>query len=920
MKPEEEAREKIDELLTLCGWDVQDCRTMNLSAAPGVAVREYPLLSGYGFTDYLLYAEGKAIGVVEAKPVGHTLTGVEVQSQGYVEGLPPDVSAHHRPLPFQYESTGVETRFTNHLDPEPRSGEVFAFHRPEELVRLARLDHQLRDRLRAMPKLVTGGLWPVQVEAINKLEASLADNKPRALIQMATGSGKTVAAATFCYRLVKFAGAKRILFLVDRNNLGKQAEKEFTNYVSPHSSMRFGEEFNIQRLHSHVIQPTSRICISTVQRLFSILKGRETDEEIEERSWFELGDSIVGEPEPISYNPDIPIETFDVIVVDECHRSIYNQWRQVLDYFDAFIIGLTATPTAQTVGFFAENLVMEYGHQRAVADGVNVGFDVYRIRTRISEQGATLEAEPEFYVPHRDRRTREVRYRELDDDLTYSATQLDRDVVNASQIRTVIRTFRDRLFTDIFPGRSEVPKTLIFAKTDAHADDIVQIVREEFGKGNEFCQKITYRTPGNPDDLLQAFRNSYNPRVVVSVDMIATGTDVKPLECLVFMRNVQSAGYFEQMKGRGVRVIDSDDLVTVTPDAGAKTHFVIIDAVGVCEQDKTESKPLDRKPTVSLEDLLQMAARGVVNEDLASSLGSRLLRLATEMDDDQQKAIEALTSGRHLAQLAGGLLSSVDPDEQATNLAEREEELGHELTEEESEDLRREMVGEALQPFHDPELRKTLLDIRRRLEQIIDEVTPDELLQAGHDSQARERAQEIVGGFEQFIEDNRERIEALQILYSRPYRAGLRYRHVKDLVTALRNSPIHAEPQQVWEAYRVVEPDRVRGVGGKQLADVVALVRHAIVPEEPLVPVVETVNHRYQEWLAEQWEAGVEFTEEQLRWLNAIRDHIATSLHIDQEDLELPPLSQFGGLGKAYGLFGERLQPILAELNERLTA
>ena len=300
--------------------------------------------------------------------------------------------------------------------------------------------------------------------------------------------------------------------------------------------------------------------------------------------------------------------------MDECHRSIYNLWRQVLDYFDSFLIGLTATPTKQTIGFFNNNLVMEYGHEQAVADGVNVGFDVYRIRTRITEQGATLEGEPGRFIPHRDRRTRSKRYAELDDDLNYAPNQLDRDVVAEDQIRLVVRTFKQRLFTEIFPGRTEVPKTLVFAKDDSHAEDITRILREEFGKGNDFAQKITYRTTGKkPEDLLAEFRNSYNPRIAVTVDMIATGTDVKPLECLLFMRNVKSAAYFEQMKGRGVRVIDLDALRSVTPDAEAKTHFVIVDAIGVSEQDKTATKPLDRQPSVPLDKIMGLVAAGAAS-------------------------------------------------------------------------------------------------------------------------------------------------------------------------------------------------------------------------------------------------------------------------------------------------------------------
>jgi type I restriction enzyme R subunit len=603
---------------------VQNKNEMNLSAGLGIAVREFPMLTGDA--DYLLYAGGKAIGIVEAKQKGHTLIGVEPQSGEYAGGLPPEIPAYGKPLPFSYESTGAVTQFTNLLEPHARSQEVFTFHRPEELLRLAKLDAQVRGKLRSLPALDGSKLWSVQRRAIENLEQSLAENEPRSLIQMATGSGKTFTAVNACYRLIKFGGAKRILFLVDRSNLGRQTYREFQQFVSPVNAYKFTDEYLVQRLNSNTIAPTSKVVITTIQRLYSILQGQEQfEEDAEESSLFELDTGLVREPMPVVYNERIPIETFDFVIVDECHRSIYNLWRQVLDYFDSFLIGLTATPTAQTIGFFNNNLVMEYGHEEAVADGVNVGFDVYRIRTRITEQGPTLEGEPGRFIPHRDRRTRSKRYAELDDDLIYAPNQLDRDVVAEDQIRLVVRTFKQCLFTEIFPGRAEVPKTLVFAKDDSHAEDITRILREEFGKGNDFAQKITYRTTGKkPEDLLAEFRNSYNPRIAVTVDMIATGTDVKPLECLLFMRNVKSAAYFEQMKGRGVRVVGEDELRSVTPGA-TKTHFVIVDAVGVSERDKTATKPLDRQPSVPLDKILGLVAAGAASEDLVSTLAASSL-------------------------------------------------------------------------------------------------------------------------------------------------------------------------------------------------------------------------------------------------------------------------------------------------------
>jgi type I restriction enzyme, R subunit len=918
MTPEQKARREIDRQLAQCGWQVQDYRQMNIFAAQGVAVREFPLTTGSA--DYLLYVDAKVIGVVEAKPEGFTLTGVETQSDKYLKGLPPTLPAYRRPIPFAYESTGKITQFTNGLEPDARSREVFTFHRPEELLRLVGLESQLRGALRSMPPLNNEKLWEVQVEAITSLEKSLAANRPRALIQMATGSGKTFTAVNANYRLTKFAGAKRVLFLVDRANLGRQTFNEFQQFISPVTGYKFTDEFNVQHLRSNTIDPVGRVCITTIQRLYSMLKGEpEFAEENEEQSMFEAESPLIKEPLPVVYNSAIPPETFDVIIVDECHRSIYNLWRQVLEYFDAFLIGLTATPTKQTIGFFNNNLVMEYGHEKAVADHVNVGFDVYRIETQITKQGAVLVKEPGKFVPHRDRRTREVRYKELDDDLTYTAEDLNRDVVAEDQIRLVIRTFRDKLFTEIFPNRTEVPKTLVFAKDDSHAEDITKIIREEFGRGNDFCQKITYKTTGKkPEDLLAEFRNSFNPRIAVTVDMIATGTDVKPLECLLFMRNVKSSGYFEQMKGRGVRVVDPDILQSVTPDAKTKTHFVIVDAVGVCEQVKTESKPLDRKPYVPLKEILQLVASGVVHADVTSTLGERLIRLDAELSEEQRQEVIEVAKGKDLATLAADLSKSIDPDNVDAFAREKFSiPPEHEPTEPQQNAAEQELMQTALKPFCDPKLRELILSLKQAVDQIIDGETQDVLLRASFDGQAVERAKSLITNFKQFIEDNKQELEALQILYSRPYRSGLRYRQVKDLAKALERPPVAANTELLWRAFEAVEPAAVSGHGGK-LVDVIALVRHALDPTQILKPFPTTVEERYQAWLADQQAAGVTFTVEQRRWLDSIKDHIANSASIEQDDFEIAPFSQMGGIGKAYDLFGERLSDILEEMNERL--
>ena len=916
--PEDKAREKIDAALNKAGWKVQDYKNANLQAGRGVALRNFPLASGHGFADYLLYVDGKAAGVVEAKKEGFPLVGVEVQAVKYSEGLPPALPAYIRPLPFLYQSTGIETRFTNGLDPEPRSRNVFSFHCPSTLSGWIARDHDglpgdlrgasiaaereptLRGRLKHMPPLIPSDLWPAQITAITNLEKSLAQDRPRALIQMATGSGKTFTAITAIYRLIKFAGAKRVLFLVDRGNLGDQTLKEFQQYVSPYNNWKFPEEFLVQRLTSNQLDTTARVCIGTIQRLYSMLKGRELAEEDEETSVAGL-ERLAKKPEPIEYNPAIPIETFDVIVTDECHRSIYNLWAQVLEYFDAYLIGLTATPNKQTFGFFHQNLVMEYSHEQAVADRVNVNYDVYRIRTAITQAGSAVDAG--FYVEKRERDTRATRWEQLDDDFAYDPDQLDREVVAPDQIRTIIKTFKEKLFTDIFPGRTWVPKTLIFAKDDSHAEDIVKIVREEFGKGNDFAQKITYRTTGaDPKELIKAFRVSPMPRIAVTVDMIATGTDIKPVEIVLFMRAVKSRTFFEQMKGRGVRIIEPDDLKAVTPDAATKDHFVIVDAVGVCELDKTDARPMEKKPSVAFDKLLQAVALGNTDEDVLTTIAGRLARMEHRITKDDDRAIVKASGGLSLKDLARRIVESLDPDRyppSPTALQARQE---------------------AAKPFQDPKLRGLLIEIKKKNEITIDHVSQDLVLEAGFSQDALARARTIVQSFEKFIKEHKDEITALQVLYSKPYKQRLTFENIKELADAIEKPPYLWNESQLWQAYAALEKSKVKGASGKRiLTDLVSLVRFAVHQDNELVPFPERVDANFKTWLAQQ-EKTKKFTDEQRHWLEMIRDHVAANLSVEKDDFELAPFNREGGLGKVHQVFGDKLNSIIEELNGTLAA
>jgi len=953
--PEQRARQDIDAAFEVAGWVVQDRAAMNLAAGPGVAVREFRMAPGHGSADYLLFVHGKAVGVLEAKPAGYALTNVELQADKYATGLPAGLNPPVHPLPFLYLSTGVETRFINGLDPDPKTRAISAnlphIHRPATLaewigaetldawVKRLHVDGggfftaaddtrpaSFRARLATMPPLEPGSLYPNQIEAVTNLEHSFRKNRPRALIQMATGSGKTIAAVTAIYRLIKYGGARRVLFLVDRSNLGEQAEKEFQGYRAPDSHRLFTELYNVQRLSSNTIMDSSRVVISTIQRVYSMLKGEpELDPTLEEGSQFETGGAALREPLPVVYNAACPPEYFDVVVIDEVHRSIYTLWRQVVEYFDAFLVGLTATPSKQTLGFFNKNLVMEYDHARAVADRVNVDFEVYNIRTRITGEGATVEAHPDTMLGYRDRQTRALRWESPDEDLSYDPNELDRRVVAKDQIRTIIRTFRDRLPVDIFPGRREVPKTLIFAKDDSHAEDIVEIVRDEFGRGNAFCQKITYKvTAANPRDLIQAFRNQYEPRIAVTVDMVATGTDIKPIEIVMFMRAVKSRVLYEQMKGRGVRVIDPNDLRAVSgEDAVAKTHFVIVDCVGMTETRLADTQPLERQRTVSLKALLEHVAMGGTDPEVLSSLASRLSRLDKQCGPEEQARVAEASGGVTLPAICGAIVEGLDPDRQIAEARRAFAVTGDaEPTKAHVKQAAETLLKRATEPLATkPALRTLLVDLKRELEQVIDEVSQDELLEAGASPEAKEKAKALVADFERYIEEHKDEIDALQFFYAQPYSRRLSFKDIKALAEAIKAPPRAWTPEKLWRAYETLARDKVRGASGKRLlTDIVSLVRFATHRDDELVPYGEQVRARFDTWMAQQGNRGRAFTAEQRRWLEMMRDHIATSVEMTVEDLDYAPFAEAGGRGKAAQVFGEGLREVLDELNGVLAA
>lgn len=936
MTPELKARANIDKMLIDAGYVIQDMENFNRTASLGVAVREFQTNSGP--VDYLLFVGGKPCGMIEAKAEDKSvsLTSVAEQSERYVlsglKGLSqkPDIR-------FVYESTGIVTNFRDAHDEKARSREVFTFHRPETIADWLKEEATLRNRMKTFPHFDSEGFRDCQVTAILNLEKSLSENKPRALIQMATGAGKTYTAITSVYRLLKHAKARRVLFLVDTKNLGEQAEGEFLNYKLSDSGRLFPELFPVRRLNSAYIPKETKVCISTIQRMYSILRGEEMDESLEEVSLNE--GQATGKPRDVAYNPKYPPEFFDIIIIDECHRSIYNIWQQVLDYFDAFLVGLTATPDSRTFGFFNQNIVSEYTHEQAVLDNVNVGREgTYLIETKIGGTGGTILKQT---VEKRNRLSRKKRWEQLDEDLTYAPTQLDCEVVNPSQIRSIIRAFKDTLPTMfpnrviMKPGETEIPKTLIFAKTDSHADDIINIVREEFGEGNAFCKKITHSVKDSKT-VLNDFRNDFNPRIAVTVDMIATGTDVKPIECLIFMRDVRSKNYFEQMLGRATRTLGYDDLHHISPTATQKKlGYILVDAVGVTKSKKGISRQLERKPTVSFEKLMLSVATGDCSEDNLTTLAGRMAKLDKQMSSAEKEKFVKLCADEGVVlgdvpcaeetisvkAIAETLLNAFDEDI-IEPIARQKYDIGEyiEVPPDKIEDIAEQLANIAASPFNNPKIRKFLEDTRKSHDQIIDNINMDNVTFSGWDSDHAEKAEDTIETFARFIEENKDTIDALEIIYNQSYRSRpLTLQMVEELYVVLQKQPYSLSAEKLWMAYSIRQPDKVRDKNVvNKLADIISLIRFQLQQTLELRLFSDMVNLRFRDWMLVKNAGHGQFTEEQTEWLRMVRDHIATSMSITLDDLDYTPFDAKGGRGKFYQLFGNEYENLLHEMNYTL--
>ncbi|MFI7088386.1 DEAD/DEAH box helicase family protein [Streptomyces anulatus] len=933
---EVQARVKIDAMLADAGWLVQDRVDLNPLAGRGVAVREFTLATGRA--DYVLYVDGRIVGVIEAKREGDHLSSALAQNERYAKGVLKEHSLavwrESEPFAFRYATTGAETYFVNRLDPDPRSREVFSFHRPETVAAWMeragdRRAPTFRSGLRRMPKLEPYGLRLAQIDAITGLEQSLGQDKPRALIHMATGAGKTFTAVTETYRLLRHAGARRVLFLVDRNNLGRQALSEFRNYTTPDDGRKFSDLYNVDRLGAAGLQDTSSVVICTIQKMYSLLKGEQlTDDDAgddatdagQQAAVTSVGDRdmdyAADRPVEVEYQPDVPPESFDLIVVDECHRSIYGLWRGVLDYFDAHLVGLTATPTAQTRGFFDQNTVSEYTYEQAVADAVNVDFDVVRVNTDLRENGgAKIEAGTTVRI--KDRKTRTQRLEELDDDLTYTTAQIGRSVITVDEIRAVLTTYKNN-WQRWFPGRKDLPKTLIFAVGEDHAEDVLKQAKEVFGRGDDFAKKITYKSRQNgenPDELINDLRNSPKLRIAVTVDMIATGTDVRALECVIFLRAVRSAVLFEQMKGRGARTIDATELREVTPDADedvTKDRFVLLDAAGVTDSPLVDARPLIPATgnQVSLAKLLDKTGSRSISAEEAEILQRRLSRLNQQLGAEERDLLAHTAGGATLAEIARGIVDAVDVD--AQDEARRQGGAG----------AARELVENAVAVLTgNPELRRQILEIRRDKDLTYDETTAVTVTKV-EEVPREQRAQENVDEWHKLLEEQRDRNAAIQVALGsgNPLSPSEARAALKELAATIRASRRAWTPHVLWGFYEDLEKAAARKGRNAGPEDLISLIRYELGADSELRPYRTVVQERFEGWLLRQRQAGVEFTEEQRWWLEKIRDVVATDVGIEPAELAGEPFTE-RGRGRGFMLaFGgkEPALNLLTELNREL--
>ena len=884
MTPEEKARIKIDQWFADAGWEVIN-RDEYEPTSTAVAIRE-GLLKDNLEADYFLFINGKAVGVLEAKREETDAFSSIVCEQAalYAKSVPNIYQTYQKPLPFIFTSNGKELYFCDFREQDHYFKQIMTIPTPHELVKKLGIN----DYFAGLPTLRKKGLRDCQYEAITELEKSFRSGQKRALMVLATGAGKTYTACLAAYRMLSYTPTRRVLFLVDRNNLGKQAEGEFGTFRLTENGEAFNTIFTVNRLRSSSIPSDSNVIISTIQRLFSFLKG-DTIEDNEDDDENEPTEEVTLPP-----NPNLPHDYFDMIIIDECHRSIYGNWRKVLEYFDtARLVGLTATPIPETMAFFNNNRIVNYTLEKSIVDGVNVDCRVYRIKTQVTETGgAILEGEK---FKEETRYTGEVKTVSSKETKTYTNKELNRSIINPAQIKLILSTYRDVVYTELFndpqrePNMDYLPKTLIFALNEAHATNIVQIAKEVFGRTDDrFVQKITY-SAGDSNELIRQFRNDKDFRIAVTCTLVATGTDVKPLEVVMFMRDVESLPLYIQMKGRGVRTIGDEQLRNVTPNAFSKDCFYLVDAVGVTEHEMTIPTATDESTTkiITLKELLERISHGYFPDEYLKRLAATLARIYNKADDSQRKEFARL-SHDDMKELSARIYDALEKGTLPPFVSTEKPNL--------------ERKGLVSPLANHADARRYLLILAAGF---VNTLMPgeDTLISKGF---SIEEAKCTTEAFEEFCRENADEIEALRIIYNNEGEP-ITYSMLKELEHKLKMANNHFAPKQIWNSYAILSPSKVKRSTTKEesdaLTNIIQLVRFAFRQIDRLESVVTTSKQYFNLWLGQNQR---EITDKQREVISRIVDYIASNgactvrdIREDDATHAAQMIRAFGGMQKA---------------------
>lgn len=907
--PEQKARQKIDEMLTKAGWDIIS-RNEYSDIYNGCAITE-ALLTGNLEADYLLFVGGKAIGVLEAKRAENNLS-IEVaeQAQNYTKSLPDWYQTWSNPLPFVFLSNGETLLFRDMREEDTTYIELKKMKTPKELVQMADIQSEYA-ALPALPPVGEKGLRQCQYDAIRNLELAFKQNETKALISLATGAGKTFTACTFTYRFLTYTSVRRVLFLVDRNNLGKQAEGEFTTYKLTESGEVFNSIYSVQRLKSIDAIQTSKVVISTIQRLFSAITGQTltTENDDDEDDYADALYNAETEDEvTLDGNLLLPPDFFDLIIVDECHRSIYGKWQQVLKYFkNAKIIGLTATPTPEAEAFFNHNFVANYTFEDSVRDGVNVPPRVYRIKTKVSENGGTIEENEKVYK--KSKFTGKTEIVKNSDEEQYTTTQLDRTVVNKTEIKKVVKAFKDAIYTSLYPDRypdwSYIPKTLFFAKSDSHANDIIEQIKEVFGEEfpdglpEQYVQKITYNA-GNSNELIRQLRNNKEFRIAVTVTLVATGTDVKPLECVVFIRDVASSVLYTQMKGRGCRRISDDNLQLVTPNALSKDCFYVIDAVGVTEHEhhipEVQGGDGPTVPVPSLQRLLELLALGNVSDEYLTLLSNYLAKCQNKGESEDLKEWAEI-AGITLKDFVDNLIAALEPDNRVTfeYLPEQNQMKTSPMHLPPYTDInapnteRKQLISKLIT---NNKARQKILEINAGFVKIL-MPGEDELTYTGF---SKEESETYIQTFEKYMDDNKDKIEGLRIIYNEED-IPITHKMLEDLQTNLLKANGMYKPSYIWQNYKVVKADdSIVPLESKNeleaLTNLIQIARYVYGKSKTLTSLFRGWRRGFNLYTTPQHRT---LDDEQIKLMEVIAEYIVQNGAVEQTDI-------FNGLGSTYSI------------------